>query len=62
LSKVIRARYEKGVLRPLDKLELREGEEVLVFIRRRSIREVLDKYTGIFGEATVEELRRFEET
>jgi len=61
LSRVIRARYEKGVLRPLDKLELREGEEVLVFIRRRSIREVLDKYAGIFGEATVEELRRLEE-
>lgn len=28
MSKVVRARYEKGVLVPLEPLELREGEEV----------------------------------
>ncbi len=28
MSKVIRVRYEKGVLKPLEKLELKEGEEV----------------------------------
>ena len=33
LAKVVRARYEDGVLKPLDKLELREGEEVLVEIQ-----------------------------
>ena len=35
MSKVIRVRYEKGVLKPLEKLELEEGEEVEVVIRRR---------------------------
>ena len=35
LSKVIRVKYEKGVLKPLEKLELEEGEEVEVIIRRR---------------------------
>ncbi len=33
MAKVVRVRYEKGVLKPLDRLELREGEEVLVEIR-----------------------------
>ncbi len=32
LSKVIRVRYEKGVLKPLEPLELREGEEVKVIL------------------------------
>ncbi len=32
MSKVIRVRYEKGVLRPLEPLELREGEEVKVVL------------------------------
>ena len=35
MSKVIRVRYENGVLKPLEKLELDEGEEVEVVIRRR---------------------------
>ncbi len=35
LSKVIRVRYEKGVLKPLEELDLEEGEEVEVVIRRR---------------------------
>lgn len=34
LSRVIRVRYEKGVLKPLEELELREGEEVEVIIRK----------------------------
>ncbi len=35
MSKVIHVRYEKGVLKPLEKLELKEGEEVEVVIRRK---------------------------
>jgi len=61
MSKVIRVRYEKGVLKPLEPIELKDGEEVMVFIRKRSIREVLDKYVGMFGEASVEELKRYGE-
>ena len=33
MSKVIRVRYEKGVLRPLEPLRLKEGEEVLVVLK-----------------------------
>ena len=61
LSRVIRVRYEKGVLRPLEKVDFREGEELIVLVRRRRVREVLDKYIGSFGEADVEELKLLEE-
>jgi len=60
-AKVLRARYENGVLKPLEPVDLRDGEEVIVFIRRRSVREVLNKYVGLFGRASVEELKQYEE-
>jgi predicted DNA-binding antitoxin AbrB/MazE fold protein len=61
VSKVIRARYEKGVLKPLEPVNLRDGDEVFIFIRKKRVREVLDKYVGIFGEASIEELKQYEE-
>ncbi len=61
MSKVVRARYENGVLKPLEPLELREGEELVIFIRKRRVSEVLEKYVGIFGRADVEELKKYEE-
>jgi predicted DNA-binding antitoxin AbrB/MazE fold protein len=60
-AKVLRARYENGVLKPLEPVDLKDGEEVIVFIRRRSVREVLNKYVGLFGRASVEELKQYEE-
>jgi len=41
LSRIIRARYENGVLRPLDKIELGEGEEVRVIIVQKEFPELL---------------------
>lgn len=38
LPKAVRVRYEKGVLRLLDNIELRDGEELEVIIVRRSFR------------------------
>ena len=32
MAKIVRARYENGVLKPLEKLDLKEGEEVIVRI------------------------------
>jgi len=61
LSKVIRVKYENGVLKPLEPVELREGEELVVFIRKRRVGEVLKKYVGMFGRADTEELRKYEE-
>ncbi len=61
MSKVIRVKYENGVLKPLEPVELREGEEIVVFIRKRRVGEVLKKYAGMFGRADIEELRKYEE-
>ena len=44
---VVRARYEKGVLRLLDSVDLDEGEEVEVVIKRK-----------VFGRRDYEELVR----
>ena len=61
MSKVIRVRYEQGVLKPLEPVELQEGEELVVFICKHRVSEVLDKYVGLFGKASVEELKKYEE-
>ncbi len=62
MPKAIRVKYENGILKPLEPVELHEGEEVIVvFIRKRRVREVLDKYVGLFGKASVEELKEYEE-
>lgn len=41
MSRVIRVRYEKGMLKPLDRIELREGEELRVAILPREFPELL---------------------
>ena len=58
MSNVIRVRYEKGVLKPLEPLDLEEGEEVRIKIER-SIRERLRDLIGILGESSEEELERY---
>ncbi|MEB3797383.1 MAG: antitoxin family protein [Caldisphaeraceae archaeon] len=37
MSKVIWVRYERGVLKPLEPVELQEGEELVVFIRKQNV-------------------------
>ncbi|MEM4971037.1 MAG: antitoxin family protein [Sulfolobales archaeon] len=50
MSKVIRVKYEKGVLKPLEPLEFPEGEELLVKIINVEERiRRLQKYKGILG-------------
>ena len=38
--------YEGGVLKPLEKLDLREGERVKVEIKRHERERVLERYEG----------------
>ncbi len=40
MSRVVRVRYEKGVLKPLEPLSLREGEQLSVVIRRGRLLEL----------------------
>ncbi len=57
LSRVVRARYEKGVLKLLEPVELREGEEVIVKLETYEDRiRRLRKYRGILGKASREEI------
>lgn len=46
MSKVVRARYEKGVLKPLEPLELAEGEEAVLEVRERPS-EGLRRFFGV---------------
>ena len=58
MSKIIRARYEKGMLKPLEPVELREGEEVRIRIEG-NVRERLKGIIGVLGESTEEELEKY---
>lgn len=58
MSKVVRAKYERGVLKLLEPVELREGEEVRVRIEKR-LRERLKDVIGVLGESSEEELERY---
>ena len=41
MSRVIRVKYEKGVLKPLDSVEFREGDELRVMILPKEFPEFL---------------------
>ncbi|MBE8539383.1 antitoxin AF2212-like protein [Geoglobus acetivorans] len=55
----IKAKYEKGVLKPLEELNLKEGEEVEIEIRRKKA-DIL-KYAGILKDLSREEIGMFME-
>ena len=60
MSRIIRARYEKGVLKPLEPVEFREGEEVLVRVERLEDRKrIVEEYYGKRGPAPKELLDEF---
>ena len=44
--KEVEAVYENGVLKPLERLDLREGERVKVEIKRHGRERVLERYVG----------------
>ncbi|ALL00902.1 hypothetical protein Pyrde_0852 [Pyrodictium delaneyi] len=57
MSRVVRARYEGGVLKLLDDVDLEEGEEVFVRLERFEDRvRRLRKYRGMLGRASREEI------
>ncbi len=47
MSKVIRVRYEKGVLKPLEPLELEEGEELILEVKKAPSGGGVRKFFGI---------------
>jgi len=47
LSKIIRAKFEKGVLKPLEPLELEDGVEVTLEVRGISGKSGLERFFGV---------------
>ena len=43
MARVVRTRYERGVLRPLEKLDLREGEEVRIVVLPKDFSELVEE-------------------
>ena len=53
MSKMVRVRYENGVLKPLEPLNLEEGEEVIVVLKEDLVgyaRRVRRSLAGLGGE------------
>jgi len=47
LSRVIRVRYENGVLKPLEPIELEEGEEAQVIVMKTGKDSIARRFYGI---------------
>ncbi len=60
MSKVIRVKYERGVLKPLEPLDLREGRVYRVVIED-DVDELIRRYRGVLGRSSVEEFMELEE-
>jgi len=55
MAKVIEAIYEKGVFKPLQKVDLKEGERVRIEIKRETLLEKLKRYRVKANEDVLEE-------
>ncbi|MCE4616585.1 MAG: antitoxin family protein [Aeropyrum sp.] len=63
MSKVVRARYERGVLKPLEPLELEDGVEVILEVREVSGKSGLSRFFGIVkvkGSESIKEEEYYE--
>jgi len=56
MARIIEAIYENGVFKPLEKVDLKEGERVRLRVEKDR-KEILKNYRGLFGKSTVEELQ-----
>jgi len=60
LSKAIRVRYERGVLKPLSSVNLEEGKEYKVIVEE-DIDELIKRYRGVLGKSSTREFLELEE-
>ncbi len=59
MPKIIEAIYENGVFKPLQKVDLKEGERVKIRVEIDK-KEILAKYRGLLGKSSVKELQALE--
>jgi len=50
MAKIIEAIYENGVFKPLEKVDLKEGERVRIRIERREIYDIIKEYQKYFED------------
>ena len=50
MLKSIEAVYEKGVLKPLEKVNMREGERLKIKIEKSLLFDIVKKYRGYFED------------
>ncbi len=50
MTKVIEAVYEGGVFKPLEKVDLKEGERVKIRIEKRRIHDIIREYQKYFRD------------
>ncbi|NJE09273.1 DUF104 domain-containing protein [Thermococcus sp. M39] len=53
---IVEAVYENGVFKPLKKVKLKDGQKVKIRIELD-----VSKYYGVFGKASVKELKELED-
>jgi predicted DNA-binding antitoxin AbrB/MazE fold protein len=60
LARAVRARFEGGILKPLEDLDLEEGEEVILRVERISERKrAVEEFYGKLGPAPKDLLDEF---
>ena len=59
MARVIRARYENGVLKPLESLDLKEGESVRLMVLRgaRGLSDVIKKISREYRDVKEDPLK-----
>ncbi|MGB2727559.1 MAG: antitoxin family protein [Halobacteriota archaeon] len=50
MLKVIEAVYEKGIFKPLEKVNMREGERLKIKIEKSLLFDIVKKYRGYFED------------
>ena len=59
MPKIIEAVYENGVFKPLQKVDLKEGERVKIRVEIDK-KKILAKYRGLLGKSSARELQILE--
>jgi len=57
MARIVRARYEDEVLKPLEKLDLRDGEEVRVVVLSKDFSELIEEIE-VEAEENIERVLR----
>jgi len=57
MPSIAKAIYEKGVLRLLEDIDLKDCEEVIVIVKKKP---EIDRFVGILGKALAKELEAYE--